>query len=524
MKKLFSYAKNHLNYLDILVLIVVFLIGVIHLFEPFSYDQSLFIIGAKAINEGKLLYRDFWDWKQPGIYGFYFVGGRLFGFNEVGIHTFELIYQMLLAVVLQFTMRNYYHFRAIASIVPLLTVGTYYSIANHWQFSQVETLAGFPLFLCLWFANQAAQFSRRRVLWLWLSGLMGSVVLLFKLMFLPIILAFWIITLFAILKQRPKSLKLALFQFGVALGLGIVLPLLPILVYFAQFDQLRLVYKTFFVYPPRANAQTFTDNAASIQNQFINGLGWFVQKMVTFIPLGLIGAAVSFSHQKNRLTLFFSVWFLLGCIVIWIQLTSLWQYHYFLLLVPLGILAAKGLDIIWGKIHNLKVFSWGWRSVFIVTFGLILLLSPILKSLVKKSITLVQYRFALSSEQRFNYQRHLLYATFLEEVAFLAEPRSLPGDIYVFGNNLYYYLSGRGQAIAINGSYPPTLLPEHWLQILEELQQVRPPYIFVNHGFKNIIARRSPDLIRWLEQNYRIIRESNAGNWYILATTNDEQN
>ena len=53
-----------------------------------------------------MLYRDFWDVKQPGIYLFYLVGGSVLGYSEVALHLFELAYQLAFAVVLIVTLRG----------------------------------------------------------------------------------------------------------------------------------------------------------------------------------------------------------------------------------------------------------------------------------------------------------------------------------------------------------------------------------------------------------------------------------
>ncbi|MBW4451485.1 MAG: hypothetical protein KME55_01730 [Nostoc indistinguendum CM1-VF10] len=68
-----------LNKIDFLVLIFIILIGFVHLPFPFDGDQAFFRLGALEMQQGKVLYRDFWDIKQPGIFCFYFLAGTLFG-------------------------------------------------------------------------------------------------------------------------------------------------------------------------------------------------------------------------------------------------------------------------------------------------------------------------------------------------------------------------------------------------------------------------------------------------------------
>jgi hypothetical protein len=66
---------------DILVVMVVVLAGLATLPQPFHGDQAVATIMASKISRGATVYRDLWDPKQPGIFGFYLIGGVLFGFN-----------------------------------------------------------------------------------------------------------------------------------------------------------------------------------------------------------------------------------------------------------------------------------------------------------------------------------------------------------------------------------------------------------------------------------------------------------
>jgi hypothetical protein len=99
-------------------------------------DQALLAVGAAEMSNGALLYRDFWDVKQPGIYWFYLAAGTLFGFDEVGIHTFELVYMVAFAAVLLISLKGYYKNAAIARLVPLLTIGVYYTVSGQQLFGR----------------------------------------------------------------------------------------------------------------------------------------------------------------------------------------------------------------------------------------------------------------------------------------------------------------------------------------------------------------------------------------------------
>jgi hypothetical protein len=86
------------RWLTALALTLVAVAGGLCLALPFWGDQALFTIYARELSRGAVLYRDVFDVKQPGIFVFYAIGGSLFGFTEVGIHLFELIYWLAFSV------------------------------------------------------------------------------------------------------------------------------------------------------------------------------------------------------------------------------------------------------------------------------------------------------------------------------------------------------------------------------------------------------------------------------------------
>lgn len=87
------------------VLGVVALTGIINLYRPLYGDSALFLLAAEGMSRGDVLYVDFWDNKQPGIFAFYYVAGRLFGFTAPGLHLFELCWMLWFSVVLCIALR-----------------------------------------------------------------------------------------------------------------------------------------------------------------------------------------------------------------------------------------------------------------------------------------------------------------------------------------------------------------------------------------------------------------------------------
>ncbi|MHC5730248.1 MAG: hypothetical protein ACYTXY_40300, partial [Nostoc sp.] len=155
----------------------------------------------------------------------------------------------------------------------MLTVGVYYLVSYHRQFTQVEGLVGFPLFLCLWLTYQSFNHEgKQRFIPLLLSGFMGGIVLIFKLIFLPILLGFWLTILLYSILIKHQSFKKILLEICLPIFIGIIFPLLVVVSYFAWFNSLSIVYQTFFVYP----SQVVANGTFSIF-KLVLGTAWFLK-------------------------------------------------------------------------------------------------------------------------------------------------------------------------------------------------------------------------------------------------------
>ncbi|MEW6003085.1 MAG: hypothetical protein AB1638_10620, partial [Nitrospirota bacterium] len=91
---------------------------------------------------------------------------------------------------------------------------------------------------------------------------------------------------------------------------------------------------------------------------------------------------------------------------------------------------------------------------------------------------------------------------------------NLPGNIYVFGDPLFLFLSGRNQAVAIHGWSLEFFLPDQWDFLTDQLTRAFPPYIFVSKEYLNLIPNRSPRTAYFIDENYQLFRKSDAGIWY----------
>ncbi|MEQ1874581.1 MAG: hypothetical protein ABL953_12725 [Ilumatobacteraceae bacterium] len=132
--------------------VVLVVLAVAQLPTPFLGDQALFAVGGDILANGGVIYRDFWDIKQPGIY-LYFAGASLLpGSTELVVHVLDSLCWFGVALLLGAVARTTTNRPGIATFVPLLTVGSYLAGARPSDLSQIESLLALPLLASMWLA------------------------------------------------------------------------------------------------------------------------------------------------------------------------------------------------------------------------------------------------------------------------------------------------------------------------------------------------------------------------------------
>ena len=229
--------QNIKNRLDVVaVLLVIIGVGLIQSSTVLGGDQSLFVVIAQLLDSGKTLYKDLFDYKQPGIFLFYLLAGKTFGWSDIGIHLFELGYWILFSLILFSCIRNYSLFRAdyFNSLLPLFIIGAYYGNATIFHLTQLEALINFPLFLIVWLLDRAYKTESGLFVTYLVIGVLIGIVLLSKLVFSPIIFFFLLIHFIFTLKS--KDIKYIFVKQIIPLCIGFVIPLSVFLSYFYSSD------------------------------------------------------------------------------------------------------------------------------------------------------------------------------------------------------------------------------------------------------------------------------------------------
>lgn len=488
----------------IITVALVTLVGLVKLPEPLGGDQSLFLVGAHELHAGASLYRDFWDLKQPAIYVFYFLATSLGSYSALAIHAFELLYLALFSVVLIVALRRSRSFATVADWVPLGAVAFYYLAAGSFEAIQVESLVAFPLFLALFFLDVGFGEQRRwrRLGLFFASGIATAVVLAFKIIFLPIVIALWTAAIVAYLPLRRGSIGL-LIEALLAAAVGCTVACLAVVLFFARAGTLGIALETWFTLPPRIVKIVPHEPLTAL----FAGIRWFVHRFAGMIVLAAIGTWSVVRRKPDAFALGAIAWLVSGVFVILIQVTSWFQYQWLLLTAPLGMLAVLGVRALYDYIRSARA-PFLPRVVASIAIAVAAIALPA-QMLLKNVVPLAKNGLALRHESRERYRDAVapVYKALRADARYVVGT----GAVYVIGDPTFYVVAHRLQPIPLNGSSVRLFLPDQWTLLERELATARPTYIYRSHGVE-IESRIAAEL----SGNYRLLHRGLLGDLFTI--------
>jgi hypothetical protein len=530
---------------------------------PFWGDQALFTVFARELTQGAMLYRDLFDIKQPGIFVFYAFGGLVFGFNEVGIHLFELVYWLAFSVFALVTLSPYFTTRWGAALVPAFTIVVYYLYAGLLDLTQIEILVAFPLLVAWWLIDQADPGTRAGLRRYAAAGVAAGAVVLLKYLYLLIILAF---LGYAGLRAVRRGFPIADIQRCLAAFLvTLVVPLLIVVAYFVAQGQLGRIWWAYFEMAPAAHLMR------------PRGFGYLIagarRFMIGHAPI-LILAVLGCVHEMRRrarpqldLVVGMVLWGASGAVA-FIVLQGWPEYKWPLFTIPLGILAVVGVEALgamarsFGRKPRLLILAAG-AAIGILTFAvgapvpqvqthlllsviigvcagvgaellamrprarwvmLLALAAALAVSMglaaiwpVNKIRTLMAYDFALTAAARTAFQQswNHSYLAADRDLEVLWSGDHLPGPLHVFGDQVLLLRANRRLAVPIPGWGPWFLDDRAWREMHSDLRSTLPPYIIVEAHLEPYIRSRSPAIMELIASRYNVAFVGESGTWYV---------
>ena len=493
--------------LSVAAVALVAVIGASRLFDPFSGDQALFLVGAKTLHAGGVLYRDYWDIKQPGIFAFFLAAGTLFGFTQIGAHAFDLLWQTAFAVALVVGLRGAFRDPRWAAFAPLAVVGSTYAGSSPWHLLQVEELVGFPIFVCIWAAGAAEPRRSVSVGLAFVSGFAAGLVLLFKFLLAPVVIA---VTIAITFRTRTASSASGPTRFWFMWLLGILVPPALYAGYAFTTGSFKISIETAFAVPFQIAAFAAHAPLSRLNDSALRLLLYFRG----IIALAVIGAVTKGNPEMRPWRGACLAWIVAAFAVILLQIQSWWQYHFVLLVPPIGILATFGAAFL-GE----RVARGGRRGlVALAASGVVAYIAvPLPQGGIGTVLRVAKERpFAsVAALQRYRVATSTEYAGAVVDAALPLRANSDLGPIYVFGNPLVYVLAKRPQAIAMTSWASYLDPPPIWARLDTELSDIRPNYIFVmNDRSDDISGARSPKIAATLSREYVEAAHTPDGTWY----------
>lgn len=475
---------------------------------PFSADSAMFVWGARELHEGVRIYADFWDMKQPGIFWFCQIAGSLFGFDAIGIHLGEALWQLALAVVLVLIARQFVENRLLAYVAPLFCLAPYY--AAHFL-TMVEMLVVLPIAVIVLCVLRGDEQNPRQWLLHAVAGAMLVVVAVFKL-FLVLVPGAVILAILALQAGTGAERIGVIFNRRILPMLaGAVIATAIVSAWLYSQDALGIALWTAFVYPVQA-IEVFPARPLS---QLLRGVEWLVK--LTWPLLLLAPAALLAAGRTKRTALLVALlaWIVVGAIAVSAQALSRWTYHMQLFLVPIGLLGLLGLDVLFTYLPRFKLPA--ARVAAGLALGVFAAVTVILLPLKNGLLYTIVSNEPWTAGSLREYQERLepRLAQLRESAAFLNEPDALPGKIVLLGDSRILLTTSRRPVVQVNGwAYH---LPGQLEQIASFLEAERPPYVYVSWYVSHYQRTGTTRVFDVLESQYERIKDDAAdGSWFRI--------
>ncbi len=314
------YEATHVPYWLLAIIILVFILRIPSLFEPFAYgDEMIYLTLGQAIKSGIPLYSGIHDNKPPLLYLTAAVAGNVFWFRAILAiwSVFTIIFFSKLAHALfpkkETLQKVATLIFAILYTIPLLEG----NIANSEVF-----MIGFTI-LAFWILLSKKLTPKNLIL----AGVLFSVAALFKIpaaFELPVIIIFWVIT---VKKLNKKSIK-TIFVNSLYLTVGFLVPILLTFVWYWA----KGAFNEYLVAAFLQNVgylSTFRPDV--VQEPFL------VRNLPLLIRAGIVALGIIILWvNKKRLSnqyIFLTIWLLLALFAV--ALSERPYPHYLIQIVPI---------------------------------------------------------------------------------------------------------------------------------------------------------------------------------------------
>jgi hypothetical protein len=203
-----SNLKSPSFWLKVLLVVALGLLAAPQLWYPLWFDQGAFAACADILRQGGVMFRDCFDVRGPAVVVAYLIP-RLFSSSPVAIHVFDLLCQVITAILLGLLARRMWN--RWAGIAAGVLYWLLYASVNYWATAQAEGFANLFFVLALYAAwrgtekrDSRLEIGDRRHWWWIVSGGCVGVLFWFK---YPFVLIGLLPVLFVVFARARKPAK-----------------------------------------------------------------------------------------------------------------------------------------------------------------------------------------------------------------------------------------------------------------------------------------------------------------------------
>ena len=491
---------------------VLLFVALVRLPDPIMDDQALFLLGAKALAQGDALYRDFWDLKPPGVFLWYWLAGSLFGYTEIGLHIFDLLWMTIACALLAGAVAPSSGVLR-ATWTGLAMLAMYLLALDEWFWGQVEAAVLLPLTL-VFLGLVRLQVSSRPSIWACAAGFGAGTALVFK-PYLGLILAALMLT-WLLWGSKRKRRHLLL------IGASAAVPILALSVWFVTKGAWFEAFETLVLVPVQLATASSPHHRLGL---LLWNVGHFLEHLLPFVVVGIVGLIISVrdlkgdgpSREQQFLLRLSIAWGIGALAAILIQVRSYWSHHFLLMLPVLAVMGVHGACWVWQQGRPARI---AYAGLFLAC---VMPATTLRHNVARVALRPGESLAALAPAERLSYQRRVneSFNVLYEESAILAG-RGRPGPIYVWGSPLIYRFTGREAASRISGLANDRLTEPIRERVYQHLLARPPVYVYLGHGWHwDRIVTADRRFGPWLQSQYRPVRKSEYGVWYERSETKD---
>lgn len=211
---------------------------------PFNdwVDANCFFTVGKSMAEGKVLYRDIYEQKGILLYVLHALAYRISADTFFGVYLLEVLAGALFLFFAYKTVRLYAR-RGILFWLPWLGALIYAS-ASFCHGDSAEELCMPILTACIYLSERSFRRGKTLSFWTWfVAGVLGGCVLWIKFNLLGFFLGWALVPLYRTLRDKGV---LSVLRAAAGVLLGVLVPSVPVLVYFIKNDALSDLWTAYF--------------------------------------------------------------------------------------------------------------------------------------------------------------------------------------------------------------------------------------------------------------------------------------